>query len=503
LFAIPLLFLTTVFSGQLIVPCLSYGFSSGRPTLGTKRVAAIAVQFQDVPPSTTISDLRDRIFDEMNSYYQNISYEKMSITGAIVNTWILLPHNMSYYGNYNGTNDSPDGAQALIRDALASSEGRMNFSQFDYVLVVHAGENEATSGNLTDIWSYGFWDGLSAFTIEGKIFNQGAVVSEFDGLGGFCHEFGHIIGLPDLYNYNKNSSNGFIGNWDLMGYGLYNGVPPGSHPAQISSWGKIFLGWINGTQITNYKLGTTENLTIEPLETNSEGIKAINISIAPNLYYLIEARIDINLPDQGILVALINETRNSGGGIVEVVDTKNSSLGLSDATLHVGDCFEEKQHIFTVTVLRSDNSSSTVQISNRLIPHFTVAMPSEAEAYQDAKIEVRIVAYNGTPLQGLATNLLINGEKRESLVTDANGTVIYAVNFNLLSMGKKNVTVTIAGGEFFLNRQIDLTLDITFPIWLLVVTLAILILIIVAAIVLCIKSHLNSSFCGLSTTQEL
>lgn len=476
-----------VFSVQTILPSHCYDFSIGRPELGTKKVAAIPVQFPDMAPSRSIDDLRSLIFNEMNSYYQNVSYGKMSITGDIVNTWISMPHNMSYYGDHNGTNDNSDGAQALIRDALANSDGLMNFSQFDYVLVVHAGEDQATSGNLMDIWSYGFWDGLSAFSKEGKMFNQGAVVSEFDALGAFCHEFGHILGLPDLYNYDKNSSNVFMGNWDLMAQGGYNGQ--GSHPAQISSWGKIFLGWINDTQVIKVKLGTAENLTIEPLETNSEGIKAINISIAPKLYYLIEARIDTNLPDQGILVTLVNETRNSGEGIVEVIDSKNSSLGLANAALHVGDCFEETQHMFTVTVLKSDNSSSTVLISNKLVPHFTVVMPSKAEACEDAKIEVRIVAYNGTPLQGLVTTLFINGERQQSLITDANGTVVYSKNFDLLSMGKKNITVTVTGGDFFLDSQTDLTLEVTFPIWLLV-TLTILILLIASAIVLYVRSRL-------------
>ncbi len=488
-FAILLLFYTIVILGQMILPCLSYDFSSKRPALGTKRVAAIAIRFQDVSPSMTIVDLRSRIFDEMNSYYQNVSYGKMDITGDIVNTWILLPHDMSHYGNYNGTNDHSDGAQVLIRDALANSDGHMNFSLFDYVLVVHAGRDEATSRNLTDIWSYGFWDGLSAFTNEGKIFNQGAVVSEFDELGTFCHEFGHILGLPDLYNNNQNSSNVFMGNWDLMGNGNYNGDSPGSRPSHISSWGKIFLGWINGTQITKAKLGTTENLTIEPLETNSEGIKAINISIAPKLYYLIEARIDANLPDQGILVTLVNETRNSGEGIDEVINSRNSTLGLGGAALHSGDCFEETQHMFTVTVLKSDNSSSTVQISNKLVPYSTVVMSSKAEAYENVRIEAQIVAYNGTPLQGLVTTLFINGEKQQSLVTDANGTVIYVVNFDLLSMGKKNITVTVTGGDFLLDSQTDLTLEVTFPIWLLV-ALTILIPIIIGVVVLSVRSRL-------------
>jgi hypothetical protein len=56
-------------------------------------------------------------------------------------------------------------------------------------------------------------------------------------------------------------------------------------------------------------------------------------------------------------------------------------------------------------------------------------------------------------------------------------------------MGKKNITVTVTGGDFFLDCQTDLALEVTFPIWLLV-ALAILIPIIVAAVILYVRSRL-------------
>lgn len=491
-FTFLLLLLATTFSGYLILPSLCYDFSVKRPASGTKKVAAIPVQFPDMPPSSAIVDLERRIFDEMNAYYQNVSYGRMNITGDIVNAWIPLPHNMSYYGNYNGTNASPDGAQTLIKDTLASSDGRLDFSLFDYVLVIHTGKDEATSGNVTDIWSWGFWDGLSAFTKEGKVFSQGAVVSEFDELGTFCHEFGHILGLPDLYNYDHTSSKVFMGNWDLMDAGNYNGDPSGSKPAHISSWGKIFLDWINDPQVTEVKLGTSSNLTIEPLETNSEGVKAIEISIAPKLYYLIEKRVDDNLPDQGILVTLVNETKNSGDGIVEVIDSKNSTLTLTDAAFHVGDCFEETQHLFTVKVLKSDNSSSTLQVSNKLVPHTNVVMPGEVEAYQDVRIEARVIAYNATPLQELVTTLFIDGKRRQSLVTDADGTVIYVLNFDLFSMGKKSIMLTVAGGDYFIDGQVDQVLEVKMP-WFFYPFVLFVLLIFTSAIAFYVRSRMTRS----------
>ena len=458
-----LLFLAIAFLGQPTFTAICYDFSVKKPAIGEKKVAVIAVQFPDTPASSTIDYLRHRVFVEMNNYYQIVSYGKLNITGDFVSTWINMAHNMSHYGNYNGTNNHSEGARHLIADALENSEGCMNFSQFDCVIIIHAGKDEAIS-NLTDnIWSYGFWEGLEASTNDGHIFNQGAVVSEFDEVGMYCHEFGHILGLPDLYNTNSNSSKPhFMGKWDLMDAGNYNGDPQGANPAQISSWGKIFLEWIEDSQVALNRLDTAKNFTLEPLETNSEGIKAINISIAPKLYYLIEARVGDNLPDQGVLMTFVNETRDSGEGIVEVIGSENSTQTLDDAALHAGDYFEETQYRFTVRVLTFDNSSYVVEVSNKLIPRINVTMPSEIEAYQEA----RIVNFNATPLQGLATTLFINGEKHQTLITDSNGTVVYFLSpFSLCAIGTKSVTIRVNGGEYFMDSQFDQILDVIIPRW--------------------------------------
>lgn len=460
------LFLIITVQASVIPPAFSYDFSKKRFAVGVKKVAAIAIQFPDMAPSSTIGDLRHRIFDDMGDYYQNVSYGQMSITGEIADAWVSLSRNMSYYGNFNGANAHSEGAQVLIRDALEDSNGLLNFSLFDYVLVVHTGDDEARSQNLTDIWSWGFWDGLSASAKDGTVFNQGAVVSELDGLGTFCHEFGHILGLPDLYDTDPNSTRDFVAYWDLMAKGSYNGVPEGTRPAHISAWGKIFLGWINESQIVQTMADTSINVTIGPLEVVSEETKAVRISIAPKFYYLIEVRIDENLPGQGVLITRINETKNSGQGIVEVIDSKNSTELLFDAVFNVGDFFEETEHQFTVKVAaRLKDSSLTVQISNKLVPHVKMAAPDRIEAYQEVRIEAQVVNYNATPLQGLATILFVNGEMHQTRVTDANGTVVYILNFGLLSTGKRSITISVVGGDRFIDNQIDQILEVTIPWW--------------------------------------
>jgi hypothetical protein len=207
-------------------------------------------------------------------------------------------------------------------------------------------------------------------------------------------------------------------------------------------------------------------VTIEPLEAASEGTKAVRVAIAPTFYYLIEVRIDENLPGQGVLITRINETRNSGQGIVEVIDSKNLTKTLFDAIFHVVDFFEETEHQFTVRVLEKlGNSSFIVQVSNKLVPYVKVIAPTRIEAYQEARIEARVVSYNATPLQGLVTTLFVNGERHQTLVTDTNGTVVYVLNFNLLSTGKKEIILSVAGRDYFVDNQVEQILEVTIPWW--------------------------------------
>ncbi|SHK26427.1 M6 family metalloprotease domain-containing protein, partial [Hathewaya proteolytica DSM 3090] len=54
----------------------------------------------------------------------------------------------------------------------------------------------------------------------------------------FCHEFGHVLGLPDLYDTNKSEPP--VENWSIMG-GSYTGNPRGSQPVSYGAYCKEFL----------------------------------------------------------------------------------------------------------------------------------------------------------------------------------------------------------------------------------------------------------------------
>ncbi|MBI5804534.1 immune inhibitor A [candidate division TA06 bacterium] len=87
--------------------------------------------------------------------------------------------------------------------------------------------------------------------------NSGTV--EIIGCGVFCHEFGHALGLPDLYDTGGYGEG--LGNWSAMAAGSWGGNGlTNATPVCLDVWCKRFLGWIvpfNVTQNGSYNFSAT------------------------------------------------------------------------------------------------------------------------------------------------------------------------------------------------------------------------------------------------------
>ena len=168
-------------------------------------------------------------------------------------------------------------------------DGDGNFDEsdgyIDHMQFVHAGEgNEAGGGALGDcaIWSHSWFayynligiEGPSPDFLEGGVqigessywVNKYTIQPENGGVGVFAHEYGHDLGLPDLYDYTGENSTGF---WTVMSSGswLSDGtVDIGSRPCHMGVWEKFQLGWLNyevayAGRKSEHKLGPAETNT--------------------------------------------------------------------------------------------------------------------------------------------------------------------------------------------------------------------------------------------------
>jgi immune inhibitor A len=144
-------------------------------------------------------------------------------------------------------------------------DGDGNFDEpdgyIDTFQSVHAGEGEEAGAPPWTIWSHSWYAHSDGIGVDGPSFNKmgGIRIGDSDmwigkytiqpengGVGVFTHEFGHDLGLPDLYD-TAGGENG-TGFWTLMSSGSWMGDGTrdiGSMSSHMGAWEKFQLGWLN------------------------------------------------------------------------------------------------------------------------------------------------------------------------------------------------------------------------------------------------------------------
>lgn len=215
-----------------------------------------------------------------------------------------------------------DNGQALVRNACIKAEDLANFSDYDLnhdgevdmVYVIFAGGGSHAGNNPDFIWPHAFALNNARVKLDGVYCNRYACSTELagrenlpvrDGIGTICHEFSHVLGLPDFYDtdYEKNGTAPDPGEWSLMASGSY--LNNGRTPCGYSAFERYAVGWSIPTLIErsgDYKLN--------PLHTSNEGFR-INSAVDKE-FFILENRQeegwDRYLPGHGLLVFRVDST---------------------------------------------------------------------------------------------------------------------------------------------------------------------------------------------------
>jgi M6 family metalloprotease-like protein len=329
-----------------------------------------------------VSQLEDAVFNKtpgaisVHNYYKEVSYGVVNIdpgvqNGAAAGKWLDLPSNRTYYGRDKTsggyvTDDgwSRDGqwwtqgkVQLVIDACNAADAAGVDFGKYDndgpdgipnstdddgivdHVLLIFSGNGQNHYGRDTSensgpddnggandygrdlIWPSRIQYSMGTYDTKQVI---GATLNPEDPdynvpVGVICHEFGHDLGLPDLYD-TDGSTNAVVGKWELMDSGTYNTNSSGAaRPAHPGAWCKEQLGWIDPIVIneSNNNQGVVQvNHTAGP--TNDSVCYKIKIE-NENEYYLVENRnktkdtYDEGLSDRGILIWHIDDDMNPQG----------------------------------------------------------------------------------------------------------------------------------------------------------------------------------------------
>jgi immune inhibitor A len=320
--------------------------STGYQTTGDMSAAVLAVDFSDNVASTNLSHYDDMLFDpegypdgiakSMRSYYQEVSYGSLDVTGEVYGQmksqpsswvdWIRGPNRYSFYtaGNH-GFGRYPRNAQRLTEDAVAAADPYVDFSTFttyesteggvegtfvSALFVVHAGPGAEETGSQNDIWSHA-WVTSSPIatgdkTAEGETVYvyRYIMMAEDSPMGTFGHEFGHTLGLPDLYDYDGSSAG--VGMWSMMAYGTW--ADGGHTPVHMDAWSKVQAGWVDPTVIAD-----TTSVGIPQVEDSPTIYQLWPASgeTVPE-YFLVENRqqalFDTFLPGGGLLIWHVDDS---------------------------------------------------------------------------------------------------------------------------------------------------------------------------------------------------
>lgn len=222
---------------------------------------------------------------------------------------VKLAHSRSYYGanDFYGNDQAPE---EMVIEACRALDDEIDFREYDRngdgvvdnVFVFYAGGGEATGAGANTVWphSYSLSSAGKSLTLDGvKIDTYGCtnevVDNHPDGVGTFCHEFSHVIGLPDLYATSYTSS--FTpGTWSALDYGPYNNI--GRTPPLYSSFERNALGWMTPRQVR----GAT-TVSLPPISENTALMVATGDE---NEFFLFENRRregwDAYIPGEGMLV---------------------------------------------------------------------------------------------------------------------------------------------------------------------------------------------------------
>jgi len=366
---------------------------------GPQRTLVVLIEFSDKPNSTSPTRIANTL-SVMNSYYAEDSYDVVSfattLSPSATSSWYSLQQTMEYYSANTASIDNQ-----LVTDSLqAAYRAGVNFHDYRYAIIVHAGNDEAMPPHSsTDIHS---------FTIPGFVFNPSpldsfqistSVVSESDPVGVYAHEASHLQGLPDLYDLTQQIDpvNNFVGYWEIMALGEWNPnsgntlqPSPGTYPSQHSSWSKIKLGWISNSSLRTVYPGNLSTITVQNLELPTSGIQAVKIPISVNSdgslsYYLIEMRAKLGTYDQylpfpsdypgaGLLIYKVNESIAGGHGNLQLIDAHPGG-DLSDAAF--GPCsspcvsnntFSDPPNFVKIIVTTTNSTAYTIIVDRTSSP---------------------------------------------------------------------------------------------------------------------------------------
>ncbi len=278
--------------GEIHIPIILMNYPNKKFVLGDGDKAELYKVFEEYFNGTEKTPYTDATiflgYGSISQYFTDASNGKFTPVFDLYGPY-ETKHEHDYYGSRRDD---------LVTEAVAKADRDIDFSKYDsnndgnvdLVYVLYAGTGANLSGNLSDVWP-GCTADQYIVTNDHKTVRVIGVSNELAtdnymgqnlraGIGVFCHEMSHALGLPDLYwtlkdvkphdaNGNPDFDNCGPEDWDLMdgGENIYNGM----WPCQYNAWEREYLGWEDAEELTD-----AQNITLAPRNKGGKAYKITN-----------------------------------------------------------------------------------------------------------------------------------------------------------------------------------------------------------------------------------
>ena len=495
------------------------------PISGSPRSLVILVNFSDLayvtanPTDAFTAMLNEEGYDanggtgSARDYFRDNSMGTFSPRFDVVGPY-KLPQTLKYYGE-NDADDYDMNPVQMIVDACAKADSAgVDFTIYDTdgdglvdnVFVYYAGYNEAEWGGDDTVWphrwdiqpGYNYNGTEASLTFDGKRVMDYACSSELKGktgismagIGTFTHEFGHVLGLADMYA-TDGAEHQTLSYWNIMDSGAY--LNSGRTPPAYNAFERFQLGYLAPELLQNYPV----NVSLDTLLSSNKAylISPTNTfdmnrnNPVPSEFFLLENRQkkgwDKYLPGHGMLVYRINYNQNdwdynepNNNPDKMGVDIMEADGIANDNTL-AGDPFPGTANKTSYELVLRSGTKLYKKITNITetagkitfnIEKMAAIETTAATLYFTSEVNttsalqsVRVTTVN---LSGTGLTLSITGTDASMFTFNGNGTLPLAggevfVSFTPTTEGSKTAVLKITDGT--VERQINLNGTATMP----------------------------------------
>ncbi|MDE2734468.1 MAG: M6 family metalloprotease domain-containing protein [Gemmatimonadota bacterium] len=292
------------------------------------------------PPSFAAEIFTDQP-GSLTHFYREMSRGQFELTGEV------LPRRYASRSTADSYADMEAGYGRFAREIIEAADADVDFSRYDndgpdgvpnsgdddgyvdYIFIVSASAPPGfIVGDATGVSRLGLsYDFVSQdralhggfIQIQSKSGSVQRGKNFADAVGIMAHEFGHFLGLPDLYDLDRGSEpahdSGGIGYWGLMAHGI-RGWDEISGPNPFCAWSLGQLGWL-GVNNQQLKVLSEDQDDVVFADVNAGGdVYLLPASAPAEHFFLVEFRsrqhsyYERNLPGEGLLIWRINPNRN-------------------------------------------------------------------------------------------------------------------------------------------------------------------------------------------------